>query len=83
MARLAALLGAFLLLTTCGDDGPPECTKPAECISLGTTACKKVSGHGRCVIDCAVANGTDSCPIPLECTAKADDGSTYCTSKPR
>jgi hypothetical protein len=83
MARLAVLLGALLLVSTCGDDGPPECVRPADCIGGGATACFKVRGRGLCVIDCAVSNGVDSCPIPLECTAKADDGRTYCTSKPR
>jgi hypothetical protein len=82
-ARLLALLLAGGLSSTCGDDGPPECKRPADCIPLGTDTCAKVGGHGRCVLSCAVANGQDSCPLPLECTAKADDGSTYCTSKPR
>jgi hypothetical protein len=78
--RLAALLCALCLATTCGDDGPPECTKPVECVTLGTTACKKVGGHGRCVIDCASNNGQDSCPSPLQCGGTADDGTTFCTA---
>jgi hypothetical protein len=80
---MAALLLATGLLTTCGDDGPPECQKPAECIAVGADRCFKVGGHGLCVLACAASNGQDSCPAPLECTAKADDGATYCTGKPR
>jgi hypothetical protein len=81
MIRLAAVLLAVFLVSTCGDDGPPECKKPAECIGSGTNACKVVKQHGRCVIDCAVVGGQDSCPEPLKCGGTADDGTTFCTAK--
>jgi hypothetical protein len=83
IARLAALLLVTALLPTCGDDGPPECQKPAECVAVGADSCFKVAGHGRCVLSCAAANGQDSCPVQLECTGKADNGATYCAGKPR
>jgi hypothetical protein len=79
MLRLAAMLLALCLVSTC-DDTPAECTKPAECIAVGTTACRVVGGRHRCVIDCASVNGNDSCPTPYQCGGTADDGNTFCTA---
>jgi hypothetical protein len=79
-ARFFASCLALCLASTCGDDQPAECTKPAECIAVGTSDCKVVAGHGRCVIACAVINGQDSCPSPYQCGGTADDGNTFCTA---
>jgi hypothetical protein len=72
-------LALALLVTSCGDDKPAECTKPAECVGkpLANT-CKEVAGHGRCVISCIVVDGQDNCPSLYKCTGTADDGSQYC-----
>jgi hypothetical protein len=70
-----------LFLTTCGDDKPWECTKPAECVGKPAgNQCKQIAGRGRCVIECLVADGRDSCPPTYHCTGTADDGSLYCKS---
>jgi hypothetical protein len=83
---MKSLLGAVVVvvaLASCGDDGPPACKGPAECIALGADTCLTIHAHAQCVLGCAVENGQDSCPAPLECTGKADDGGTYCQGKPR
>jgi hypothetical protein len=74
------VLGLGLLATSCGDDKPFECEKPADCVGRPAgNYCKMVSGKGRCVIDCAPATaGTDTCPPTLTCNGHADDGSFYC-----
>jgi hypothetical protein len=72
-------LALALFLTTCGDDKPPECQKPAECVGKpDANTCKVVGGHGRCVYECVLIDGKDNCPPLLHCTGTSDDGSTYC-----
>ena len=72
---------AFLgLVATCGGDDTFECKRPVDCATVpNATTCKKVDGHGTCVIDCASVNGRDNCPETFKCAGTADDGSTYCT----
>jgi hypothetical protein len=78
---MAAGLGA--VVTSCGDDGVPECHRPADCVTVpAADTCKMVKGHGQCVLACAMSGTQDSCPAPYHCTATADDGTTYCLSKP-
>jgi hypothetical protein len=75
------LIVLALCLTTCGDDKPFECTKPAECVGRPNgNDCKKISGKGQCVFACAPVSGggSDVCPAPSHCTGTADDGTTYC-----
>jgi hypothetical protein len=76
-----ACLALVLLLTTCSDDKPFECMKPAECVGRpGGSECKQVAGKGRCVQSCKppAAGQTDNCPLTTKCDGKADDGSNFC-----
>jgi hypothetical protein len=79
---LASLGLMVLLLTTCGDEKPFECKKPAECVGRpgGGNECKQVGGKGRCVTGCRppAAGEIETCPISTKCDGKADDGSTFC-----
>jgi hypothetical protein len=73
------LLALALCLTTCGDDKPWECEKPAECVGKPqANTCKVIGGHGRCVVECLLVDGKDNCPPSFHCTGTADDGSLYC-----
>jgi hypothetical protein len=83
IARLTTTVAIALLLVTCGEDKPFECTKPAECVGRpGGGACKVVGGKGRCVVDCAVVDGKDNCPPSYHCTGKDDAGGAFCEYKP-
>jgi hypothetical protein len=73
-------VGLALSLTTCGEDKPFECTKPADCVGKPAgNECKFVAGKGRCVVACTpVTTGSDGCPPTAKCTGMADDGSDFC-----
>jgi hypothetical protein len=75
------VIALALSLTTCGDDKPFECTKPAECVGKpGGNDCKKVKSKGQCVFACApvTGGGADGCPVTSHCTGTADDGTNFC-----
>jgi hypothetical protein len=83
VAKRSGIWGAIALalcLTTCGDDKPFECTKPADCVGKPAgNDCKVVGGKGRCVFLCLPAtSGSDGCPPTAHCTGTADDNSTFC-----
>jgi hypothetical protein len=76
-----AVIALALSLTTCSDDEPFQCTKPAECVGKpGGNDCKKVMTKGRCVFACQPVSGggSDGCPPTAHCTGVADDGTSFC-----